>query len=626
MKKFFPIAFAAALAMTLTAFAGPSSAAYPVNTCVAKKMGAAGKFCSAVLGAWSKNADDSGARDAAITKAATKLDGKWTKSEASAAKKNVDCADTTASSADIRVSIETAAAALAATVLDGTTSDKFDTGCRAKINKAAAKLCQGLLKAEGKYIKDLLKDKDGTTLAAAVAKVEGKFTKLYDKSVAKALGKGVTCPSTTDGTAIQTEASALSDEVVTDTTVSPNVSTDWTTISVPVANVEYPAKYPKAITTLFPTCSRLTPYRYYAKRGTTNNLLVYYFGGGACWDNLSCNVAQTFAQAINESYDPATGDSGFTDFSDPSNPFADWNVVLIPYCTGDIHWGDAFGGYGGGGGVYHHGRHNASLVEKYAREHFVNPDRVFVTGSSAGAYGALLNSVPLMEFVYPASRFDVLADAGVGVADLTWQATYFPNWGVAKTVPDYVPGLDGSVESLLMSDIWASIANHYPDNRFGQYSTAYDYIQAQFFRAMGNPGNPLTWTAWWDTACDWNAEAMTVLGDTEVAVTGDNFRYYVGAGTQHTIWFFDKIFHDTHGGVPTLATWIGDMLDDDPAWANETCTDCNMISVCSGGDNSGQACSSDLDCPGGGTCSADPAPAGVESAFPGYPVVDCPAP
>ena len=36
---------------------------------------------------------------------------------------------------------------------------------------------------------------------------------------------------------------------------------------------------------------------------------------------------------------------------------------------------------------------NAQVVEKWAREHFVTPEQVFVTGSSAGAYGAIASSL-----------------------------------------------------------------------------------------------------------------------------------------------------------------------------------------------------------------------------------------
>src|SRR5439155_1594875 len=101
--------------------------------------------------------------------------------------------------------------------------------------------------------------------------------------------------------------------------------------------------------------------------------------------------------------------TGFADLGNPQNPFKDWNIVFVSYCSCDVHFGDAAQDYPPH--VEHRGYENARVVEKWAREHFVNPDEVFVTGSSAGAYGAWFNA-PLHERVWPASKFEVLADAG----------------------------------------------------------------------------------------------------------------------------------------------------------------------------------------------------------------------
>ena len=40
--------------------------------------------------------------------------------------------------------------------------------------------------------------------------------------------------------------------------------------------------------------------------------------------------------------------SGFYDHDNAENPFKDWYHVIIPYCTGDIHWGDAVTTYNEG--------------------------------------------------------------------------------------------------------------------------------------------------------------------------------------------------------------------------------------------------------------------------------------
>jgi hypothetical protein len=56
---------------------------------------------------------------------------------------------------------------------------------------------------------------------------------------------------------------------------------------------------------------------------------------------------------------------------------------FVSYCSCDVHFGDAAQEYPPH--VEHRGYQNSRIVEKWAREHFVNPEQIFVTGSSAGA-------------------------------------------------------------------------------------------------------------------------------------------------------------------------------------------------------------------------------------------------
>jgi hypothetical protein len=94
--------------------------------------------------------------------------------------------------------------------------------------------------------------------------------------------------------------------------------------------------------------------------------------------------------------------------------------------------------------IEHRGYQNSRVVEKWAREHFVNPDVVFVTGSSAGAYGAWFNA-PLHEAVWPGSKFHVLADAGNGVITQSFLDTEFPHWNFAANLPTNIPGLQDTL-------------------------------------------------------------------------------------------------------------------------------------------------------------------------------------
>jgi hypothetical protein len=654
---------AAAVALSVAGLFAVSSAAhagaYPTNTCVSSKQKAASKFCSAAAKAWSKyhaapGADPGGtARDTAIGSARNALDTAWVKAEDKATKMGVDCAVTTVDGSTAGTDIETALNTLQATVtasLD-TAGSTDDAKCASKILGAAGKLCAGLLKSEAKHMKALAKDPNGDILDAGIQKSLDKFNSLYTKAAATCAGTPATAldiVSNVDGT---------SDAVVFNTTTSPNLPTVMTEIPFNVGDtIDYKGE------TLSPICAKGTPYSYWYRRGTVNKLLMYYQGGGACWDNTSCWIANTFKNFARERVcvlgsNPGTnctlnGDAactgggtcgpyfstdnpdlvgtGFANSSDPNNPFKDWHVVFVTYCTGDVHWGNAFGAYGPGQGIEHRGRINAMVAEKFAREHFPNPEEVFVTGSSAGSYGALLNSAFLMGEVYPASKFNVLGDAGIGVITKGWLDASFGNWGVDGTLPRFVTGLDVPANTLAMPDVIAALANHFPQHHFASYQSAYDGSgggQSAFFNVMRNPGDVLQWPKWWQNTCDWNA-CMRQFVETIDANTS-NFRYFTGAGSAHTGFGFDKIYEDTTGGMPKLVDWINDMRAGAPAWTSQHCggtgvgAGCDLVDTCQGGGNAGLPCTSDVDCPGG-SCYFDPTPNPLAAPYEPGGIVNCP--
>jgi len=198
--------------------------------------------------------------------------------------------------------------------------------------------------------------------------------------------------------------------------------------------------------------------------------------------------------------------TGFADLGNPQNPFKDWNIVFVSYCSCDVHFGDAAQDYPPH--VEHRGYENARVVEKWAREHFVNPDEVFVTGSSAGAYGAWFNA-PLHERVWPASKFEVLADAGNGVITQSFLDSYFPNWTFAANVPTDIPGLtDVLTNGSGIPGYTEVVANFFPRTRWAHYCSAYDGGfggQSSFYNIMLNNNNPVAAITWWNASCQFNS-------------------------------------------------------------------------------------------------------------------------
>ena len=234
--------------------------------------------------------------------------------------------------------------------------------------------------------------------------------------------------------------------------------------------------------------------------------------------------------------------------------------------------------------VEHRGYHNAKVAEKWAREHFVNPEVVFVTGTSAGAYGAWFNA-PLLHFVWPASKFHVLADAGNGVITEEFLEDFFPNWNFVGNLPPEIPGL----EEVLVSGTGIPgytevVAGVFPDTTWAHYTTAFDGGfggQTGFYNVMLNGNDPIAALSWWNGSCAFNAQMRQQALDTAAAVPS-NYRYYIGTGSRHGMWGNNKVYSDTTGGVPTIVDWVTATLNSSPpmadaGWTNVECTNCGLL-------------------------------------------------
>jgi hypothetical protein len=571
-------------ALLLLAAAPPAHAAkaYPTNTCVGAKLKDAGKYCGAVFKAWSvwDKKQDAAKRDAAIAKAQTKLNAAWAKAEAKSTAAGVDCAQTTATAAGLGLLVGSAAAEVVTALNAGLDlGAKADAKCGAKLIKLAAKQCQALLLAEGKLVAKPDKDPSGATRAAARAKASDKFGAGW----AKVFAKG--CNSTAAEAASEASLDVLRDDVVMQTAVSPNVDdAQFTTIS-PVGATQYQER---AFT---PVCMNGSPYHFFVKRGTVNKLLVYYQGGGACWEQLTCTVP-VCDTTVNPagSDNPNSGGSGFAASANPNNPFKDWNVVFVSYCSCDIHFGDSAQDYanfnpGTPLHVEHRGYHNAKVVEKWAREHFVSPEEIFVTGSSAGAYGAWFHG-PLLHDVWPASKFSILADGGNGVITQDFLEDSFPNWNFAANLPPNIPGVgDVLTNGTGIPGYTEVVTGLYPNTTWAHYSTAFDGGsggQTGFYNVMLNDNDPIAALSWWNGSCAFNAQMRQQVIDTAAAVPS-NYRYYIGTGSRHTMWGSNKVYTDTTGGVPTIVDWVSAMLNShpplltDPGWSNVECSNCGLL-------------------------------------------------
>jgi Pectinacetylesterase len=157
-------------------------------------------------------------------------------------------------------------------------------------------------------------------------------------------------------------------------------------------------------------CGNGSQYKFFVNySSTSNNVLVAFEPGGACWDYESCAGAGGIRGAANPN---GIADDHMSRYQylnllrrTEVNPAREYNMVFVPYCTGDTHAGDNVmtytsstpqdGGTGPGGVgqlTYHHRGHKNSLaVTDWLRQTFAVVPKLFVTGCSAGGAGAILN-------------------------------------------------------------------------------------------------------------------------------------------------------------------------------------------------------------------------------------------
>ena len=177
-------------------------------------------------------------------------------------------------------------------------------------------------------------------------------------------------------------------------------------------------------------CTNDTPYYSTLKVGTENKLLVMFCGGGCAFDAYCAArpnkyipvkgedtfyIADTFVMGY------LTGHNGVANKDKAENPFKDWSVVVISYGSGDFHCGDNDFEYDDpelGKGVCRHRGYRAyrAMIEKM-KEFVPNPEKLVVTGYSAGGFATSLLTDDIMTLFDKCNDVTCVSDSGILVSD-----------------------------------------------------------------------------------------------------------------------------------------------------------------------------------------------------------------
>jgi len=278
------------------------------------------------------------------------------------------------------------------------------------------------------------------------------------------------------------------------------------------------------------------------RHGSSDQVLLYLQGGGACWDYTTCYVLSTATTTANGAIE-----SGALDIENPASPFKDWNIVFVPYCDGSVFTGDATVDYNGHT-TFHHGLRNLSVAVDAIKREFPDPSRIVVAGSSAGGYGTFAG-YGVTRVAFPDTPIQVFNDSGPGLQNLDASQDVrdrTANWNFTSRIPPSCT--ECSTQYTYLLD-WALKRD--AELRTALYSYQQDGV-ISFFIDLDGPA--------------YQSLLLSITGDVHDRDPG-RFERFFPRGTSHTVLQSPEFYTQSIDGV-ALLDWTNAFLAGSSAWVD----------------------------------------------------------
>lgn len=295
-------------------------------------------------------------------------------------------------------------------------------------------------------------------------------------------------------------------------------------------------------------------FKFFYQPGKTDELVIFHTGGGACWENNTCGSAlnpggeATYSPVMVSSAQMLNYARGIFDTTaGTNNPYAEASKLYIPYCTGDIGWGNRDAHYvnpfnpASTYTVHHRGYANIRAVGEWMKRLYRKtplPQKVLVSGASAGGYAAIGSLLPeVAKVIDPQrSKISVVIDSSNAVVNNRFVNDAGEAWGIEATLPEHIlKALEGDVIGL-GSRFYLNSTKRYPDVLFGQYQNNFDIVQGQFLNIMKHIDEPNLWSdpeKVQESLAEWSYRMN--LNTQLTALLTRQYRFYTAAGFQHVI-------------------------------------------------------------------------------------------
>lgn len=279
----------------------------------------------------------------------------------------------------------------------------------------------------------------------------------------------------------------------------------------------------------------------------SSNVMIYLEGGGACFSD-ACDFTAFAIPFLPPS-------DGIFNRNNDTNPVNDWTMIYVPYCTGDIHAGDAEQMLGGQLRQFRGYSNITTYLEQWVPS--FPAERVLLTGISAGGFGAGLNAIQVADAYGDQVELTVIDDSGPPLSNDVippcLQTLFRETWNLDGTV---LANCDTCDPNDFAAGLIDHVLTNYPDVRFGVFSNTSDAIISTYMGAgWGNGQYDNCEGAPFPVPALTYAEdllAIRALHETEAS------SFYV-LGFGHTVLRLGYEFTAVNG--TSVPEWLGDVLD-----------------------------------------------------------------
>lgn len=313
-----------------------------------------------------------------------------------------------------------------------------------------------------------------------------------------------------------------------------------------------------------------------SKKGRSNNLMIFFSGGGSAWDANTASQPMGLANLLkgkgfgyyfrNIPFYTLSLLTGILDDKKSDNPFREWNVAYIPYSTADFHTGNNTVEYvweGKRRKMRYNGRNNTLACLDWIFENYKKPEKVLICGESAGAFGSAFWT-PKIAGRYKDSELYQFSDGAFlksdkwpGIVENVWKSSWKQTFGYSLG-NDPIKSAFINNHSLLGDRV-----------TFMHSNTLYDGILASFQADLNGEGTKEEVEKNFEEnnqlVKEWSAAMLECTAEIRKAVP--NYFFYITNCevdekkniTTHTLMRYDRFFKFEEDGI-RFNKWMADII------------------------------------------------------------------